>query len=68
MSDVTDAITQIEERISIARDGLRQLRELAAAGQDETLIARRVAEHEDEIARLTSLLLELESGATSFHA
>lgn len=68
MSDVTDAINQIEERISIARDGLRQLRELAAPEQDETLVAQRVAEHEDEIARLTLLLAELESGAAAFLA
>ncbi|AYG62200.1 hypothetical protein [Rhizobium jaguaris] len=68
MSDVTDAISEIEERISIARDGLRELREQATAARDETLVAERVAEHEDEIARLTLLLAELQSGAAPFLA
>ncbi|MDL2409724.1 hypothetical protein PY650_29700 [Rhizobium calliandrae] len=62
MSDVTDAINEIEERIAIARDGLRRARQSAPAKQAEALAARQVAEHEDEIARLTLLLLELESG------
>ncbi|CAN7753834.1 hypothetical protein [Rhizobium sp. LjRoot258] len=66
MSDVTDAISEIEERITIARDGLRQLKELATADQDEAFIAQQVAEYEDEISRLTLLLAELESGTAPF--
>jgi len=68
MSDVTDAISEIEERISNARDGLRQLKEQAAAKRDEPLIAEEVTEYEDEIARLTLLLAELQSGAAAFLA
>lgn len=66
MSDVTDSVNEIEERISIARDGLRQLRELAAAERDEPLVTQRIAELHDEISRLSSLLAELESGAPPF--
>ena len=68
MSDVSDTISEIEERISIAREGLRQLRELAPSERDETVIAQRAAEYEDELARLTLLLAELGSGAAPFLA
>lgn len=68
MSDVSDAISEIEERISIARDGLRQLRELPLAEQDESAIAQRVTEFEGEIARLTLLLAEVGGGAAPFLA
>ncbi len=66
MSDVTDSVNEIEERISTARDGLRQLRELASAERDEPLVAQRIAELYDEISRLTSLLAEPESEAPPF--
>ena len=67
MSEQTDQLAEIEMRLSIAQDNLRQLTEQAAAysgAEDEELAAQRIRDQEDEIARLTKLRAEL-TGAVS---
>ena len=62
MSEQTDQLAEIEERLSIARDNLRQLTEQAAAysgARDEELVAQRISDREDEISRLTKERAEL---------
>jgi hypothetical protein len=62
MSEQTDQLAEIEERLSIAQENLRQLTEQAAAysgAKDEELAAQRIKDQEDEIARLTKLRAEL---------
>lgn len=62
MSEQSDQLAEIEERLSIAQENLRQLTEQAAAysgAKDEELAAQRIKDQEDEIARLTKLRAEL---------
>jgi hypothetical protein len=66
MSEQTDQLAEIEERLSIAQENLRQLTEQAAAysgAKDEELAAQRIKDQEDEIARLTKLRAELRGAA-----
>jgi hypothetical protein len=54
--DLTRA--EIEERIAIVRQNISDLIEQAAArsgGADEELVSARIADQEEELARLTSL-------------
>lgn len=62
MNEPTDRLAEVEERLSIARDNLRQLTEQAAAysgAGDEDRASERIKDQEDEIARLTKLRAEL---------
>jgi len=66
MSEQTDQLTEIEERLNIAQENLCQLTEQAAAysgSKDEELAAQRVKDQKDEIARLTKLRAELTGDA-----
>ena len=66
MSEQTDQLAEIEMRLSIAQENLRQLTEQAAAysgAKDEELAAQRIKDQEDEIARLTKLRVELTGAA-----
>jgi len=54
-SDYTLSLAEIEERIAIVRDNIRQLTEQATAfsgAADEQRIADRIADQEDELQRL----------------
>jgi hypothetical protein len=67
MGKQTDQLAEIEERLSIAQENLRQLTEQAAAysgAEDEELAAERIKDEENEIARLTKLRAELKGAAT----
>jgi hypothetical protein len=51
-------LTELDERIAMVRENLRELTEQAAADSsagDEDLAAARIAEQEQELARLTEL-------------
>ena len=66
MSEQTDQLAEIEMRLSIAQENLRQLTEQAAAysgAKDEELAAQRIKDQEDEIARLINLRAELTGAA-----
>lgn len=66
MNEQTDQLAEIEERLSIAQENLRQLTEQAAAysgAKDEELTAQRIKDQEDEITRLTKLRAELTGAA-----
>jgi hypothetical protein len=66
MSEQTDRLAEIVERLSIAQENLRQLTEQAAGysgAGDEELAAQRIKDQEDEIARLTELRAELTGDA-----
>jgi hypothetical protein len=68
MSEQTNQLTEIEERLSIAQENLRQLTEQATAysgAEDEELAAQRIKDQEDEIARLTKLRADLTGAAAS---
>ena len=55
MADIRLSIAEIEDRIAIVRDNLRELVEQAAAysgAADESLSSDRIAEQEAELARL----------------
>jgi hypothetical protein len=57
------SLAQIDERIRIVRENIRQLIERAAAmsgGQDEERNADRIASQNDELERLTKQREELE--------
>lgn len=65
MSQQTDQLAEIEERLGIARDNLRQLTERAAAysgAGDEERAAERIKDQEDEVSRLTRERAELMGG------
>jgi hypothetical protein len=52
---VTASLVEIDERIAIARDNIRELTEQAAAlsgAEDETRIADRIADQEEQLAEL----------------
>jgi hypothetical protein len=62
MPDIQLSIAEIEDRIAIVRDNLRELVEQAAAyagAADESLSSRRIAEQEAELERLTTRRDEL---------
>jgi hypothetical protein len=66
MSEQTDQLAEIEMRLSIAQENLRQLTEQATAysgAKDEELAAQRIKDQEDEIMRLTKLRVELTGAA-----
>ena len=51
-------LTELDERISVTRENIRELVEQAAAysgAEDEDLAAKRIAEQEQELAKLTEL-------------
>jgi|SoiMethySBSTD1v2_1073268.scaffolds.fasta_scaffold5215478_2 hypothetical protein len=51
-------ISEVEERIAIVRQNLSDLTEQAAArsgGADEELVSARIAEQEEELAKLLAL-------------
>ena len=54
----TLSLAELEDRIAIARDNIRQLIEQAAGSsgaRDEERNADRIAEHNEELERLTKL-------------
>ena len=54
-TDKSQALAEIDDRIAIVRDNLRQLTEQAAAfsgAANEDLAAERIADHEAELQRL----------------
>jgi hypothetical protein len=56
------SLAELEDRIAIARDNIRQLIEQAAGAagaQDEERHANRIAEQNEELERLTKLRDEL---------
>ncbi|HEY3225003.1 MAG TPA: hypothetical protein VGJ76_14710 [Pseudolabrys sp.] len=56
------SLAELEDRIAIARDNIRQLIEQAAGAsgaQDEERNANRIAEQNEELERLTKLRDEL---------
>jgi len=62
MADAPQSITEVEERIAVVRENLRQLVEQAAAfsgSADEELMSERIAEQETQLQRLTDLRAEL---------
>jgi len=55
MTDIPQNITEIDERIAIARENLRELIEQATADSasgDEELISQRIAEQEAQLEHL----------------
>lgn len=64
MTSPSARLREIEQRLAIARDNLRQLTEQAAAysgGGDEERVAQRITEQEDEITRLKEEYAKLSS-------
>jgi hypothetical protein len=62
MSKITLNIAEIDHRIAIVRDNLRELVEQAAAysgAADEELMSQRIAEQEAQLERLTKQREEL---------
>jgi len=56
MANLPANVTEIDERIAILRNNIRELVEQASAlsgAGDEELISRRIAEQEAELERLT---------------
>jgi hypothetical protein len=56
MPDIPLTIAEIDERIAVIRENLRELVEQAAAysgAADEELMSRRIADQEEQLARLT---------------
>ncbi|MBB3287715.1 MULTISPECIES: hypothetical protein [Rhizobium] len=65
MSDVLLTIPEIDRRIAVIRDNLRELIEQAAAfsgAADEERTSERIAEQEEELERLTKQREELAKG------
>jgi len=66
MTDTPQDIAEIDERIAIARENIRELIEQATADSasgDEELISRRITEQEEQLERLLKRRQEL--GGTS---
>lgn len=66
MTDTSQDIAEIDERIAIARENLRELIEQATADSasgDEELISQRISEQEAQLERLLNRRQEL--GGTS---
>ena len=64
MPDIQLSIAEIEDRIAVVRENLRELVEQAAAysgAADEELMSGRIAEQEAELQRLTKQRDELSS-------
>lgn len=62
MTDIPQNLAEIDERIAIARENLRDLIEQATADSasgDEELISQRIAEQEQELERLLNRRQEL---------
>ncbi|HWK93928.1 MAG TPA: hypothetical protein VNR39_00760 [Pseudolabrys sp.] len=62
-NDPTLSRDELNDRIAILRDNIRQLTEQAAAfsgAADEERAANRIAEQQDELDRLVALLDELD--------
>lgn len=62
MTQIPQDIAEIDERIAIARENIRELIEQATADSasgDEELISRRIAEQEQELERLLNRRQEL---------
>jgi len=62
MADIPQNIAEIDERIAIARENLRDLIEQATADSasgDEELISQRIAEQEAQLERLLNQRSEL---------
>jgi hypothetical protein len=62
MSDILPDLTEIDERIAIARENLRELLEQAAAysgAADEELMSQRIGEQEARLKLLTKQRDEL---------
>ena len=62
MADIQLSVAEIEDRIAIVRDNLRELVEQAAAysgAADESLSSDRIAEYEAELERLENQRDEL---------
>ena len=56
MSDIVPTLAEIDERIAIVRENLRELVEQAAAysgAADEDRTSERIADQEEKLARLT---------------
>ena len=67
MPDIPGSIDEIDARISIVRENLRQLVEQAAAfsgAGDDELIEQRIAEQEAELENLTTKRDELAAART----
>lgn len=65
MSDVLLTIPEIDRRIAVIRENLRELIEQAAAfsgAADEERTSERIAEQEEELERLTKQREELAKG------
>jgi len=65
MSDVLLTIPEIDRRIAVIRENLRELIEQAAAfsgAADEERTSERIAEQEEELERLTKQRDELAKG------
>ena len=62
MPDIQLSIAELDDRIAVVRENLRELVEQAAAysgAADEDLASRRIAEHEAELELLTKRRDEL---------
>lgn len=62
MADKSQDIAEIDERIAIARENLRDLIEQATADSasgDEELISQRISEQEEQLERLLNRRQEL---------
>jgi hypothetical protein len=62
MSDILPDLTEIDERIAVARENLRELLEQAAAysgAADEELMSQRIGEQEARLKLLTKQRDEL---------
>lgn len=62
MTDIPEDIAEIDERIAIARENIRELIEQAAAysgSEDEELASQRIAEQEEQLERLLKRRQEL---------
>ncbi len=62
MADIPLSITQIEERLAIVRENLRELVEQAAAysgAADEERMSQRIADQQEELELLTKRRDEL---------
>jgi hypothetical protein len=67
MPDLPGSLEEIDERISMVRENLRQLVEQAAGysgNADDELVSRRISEQEAQLEVLTKRRAELASAAS----
>ena len=67
MPDIPGSLEEIDERISMVRENLRQLVEQAAGysgNADDELVSRRISEQEAQLEVLTKRRAELASTAS----